>query len=211
MGGISQSLLSGPNQTTPLGSQPTAPLQPGLDPTQRLFRSFNPNSSNPYGEVTTGRTNYAGSPGFISPEGVAVPQSNNSDDSGDLLDGMMAAAQGNNNGGSFASSGLSAALPGGVNDPNLGSEFSQVIARASDKDSVPLTADNTGPARMRPDNLGVTSGGGADGVGNLGAVGDFFGGIGDAIGVTNYAEEAAKPAAKQRAEREKSSGTSGGK
>lgn len=33
---------------------------------------------------------------------------------------------------------------------------------------------------------GIISGGGADGIGNLGAVGDFFGGIGDAVGVTNY-------------------------
>jgi len=30
------------------------------------------------------------------------------------------------------------------------------------------------------------SGGGADGVGNFGAVGDFFGGIGNALGITDY-------------------------
>ena len=34
---------------------------------------------------------------------------------------------------------------------------------------------------------GTFSGGGADGVGNFGSVGDYFGGIGDAIGVTDYA------------------------
>ena len=37
---------------------------------------------------------------------------------------------------------------------------------------------------------GLVSGGGDDGVGNLGAVGDFFGGIGDALGITDYAGEA---------------------
>jgi len=188
MGGISQSLLSGPNQTTPLGSQPTAPLQPGLDPTQRLFRSFNPNSSNPYGEVNTGRTNYAGSPGFISAGGVAVPQvvvpqSSNSDDGDDLLKKMMADAQKS----TVPSSGYTSKNPTDVS-----------------------YTGNT-PGQMSNTSYTPTSGGGADGVGKLGAVGDFFGGIGDAIGVTNYAAEAAKPAAKQRADREKSSGTSGGK
>jgi hypothetical protein len=33
---------------------------------------------------------------------------------------------------------------------------------------------------------GLVSGGGADGVGNFGQVGDFFGGIGDALGITDY-------------------------
>ena len=33
---------------------------------------------------------------------------------------------------------------------------------------------------------GFTTGGGADGFGNYGKVGDFFGGIGDALGITNY-------------------------
>ena len=36
------------------------------------------------------------------------------------------------------------------------------------------------------------SGGGADGVGNFGKVGDFFGGIGDSLGITDYAGKAAK-------------------
>ena len=39
------------------------------------------------------------------------------------------------------------------------------------------------------------SGGGKDGVGNFGAVGDFFGGIGDQLGLTSYGELAAKKAA----------------
>mgnify|MGYP003645608232 CR=1 FL=1 len=34
--------------------------------------------------------------------------------------------------------------------------------------------------------VSFASGGGADGVGNFGAVGDFFGGITDSIGITNY-------------------------
>ena len=47
----------------------------------------------------------------------------------------------------------------------------------------------------RPDNLGSNSsdtgggfisGGGSDNIGEYGAVGDFFGGIGDALGITNY-------------------------
>ena len=37
---------------------------------------------------------------------------------------------------------------------------------------------------------GLVSGGGDDGVGNFGAVGDFFGGIGDSLGITDYAGEA---------------------
>ena len=39
------------------------------------------------------------------------------------------------------------------------------------------------------------SGGGADGVGNFGAVGDFFGGIGDNLGLTSYGDLAAAKAA----------------
>ena len=35
------------------------------------------------------------------------------------------------------------------------------------------------------------SGGGADGVGNFGTFGDYLGGIGDAMGITNYASQAA--------------------
>jgi hypothetical protein len=35
-------------------------------------------------------------------------------------------------------------------------------------------------------DIGLVSGGGADGVGNFGQVGDFLGGIGDALGITDY-------------------------
>tara|TARA_B110000211_G_scaffold15367_1_gene15989 strand:- start:42 stop:908 length:867 start_codon:yes stop_codon:yes gene_type:complete len=34
--------------------------------------------------------------------------------------------------------------------------------------------------------VSFASGGGADGIGNFGAVGDFFGGISDSLGITNY-------------------------
>ena len=55
------------------------------------------------------------------------------------------------------------------------------------------TADYSGGPTNYTDSYGVVgsdapafSGGGADGVGNFGAVGDFFGGIGNAIGITDY-------------------------
>jgi len=174
MGGISQSLPSGYNQTAP---------QPGLDPNQRLFQSFNPNSSNPYGEVTTGRTDYTGSPGFTSPEGTVVVLQSDNNNNNTAHEDMMADAQNS----TVPSSGYTS------NNPN----------------DVSYTSNT--PGQMSNTSYTPTSGGGADGVGKLGAVGDFFGGIGDAIGVTNYAEKAATPAAKQRADREESSGTSGGK
>lgn len=41
--------------------------------------------------------------------------------------------------------------------------------------------------KLLPGDEGFFTGGGSDGIGNLGRVGDFFGGIGDAIGVTDYA------------------------
>jgi len=47
---------------------------------------------------------------------------------------------------------------------------------------------------------GIVSGGGSDGVGNFGAVGDFFGSIGDALNVTNY----------DGSQEDKPSGSSGG-
>lgn len=53
---------------------------------------------------------------------------------------------------SFASSGLRAALPGGVNDPFLESGFSQGVARAFDRPQSPPTAADR--PMMRPDNLG---------------------------------------------------------
>jgi len=55
------------------------------------------------------------------------------------------------------------------------------------------TADYSGGPSNYTDSYGVVgsdapafSGGGADGVGNYGAVGDFFGGIGNALGITDY-------------------------
>ena len=55
------------------------------------------------------------------------------------------------------------------------------------------TADYSGGPSNYTDSYGVVgsdapvfSGGGADGVGNFGAVGDFFGGIGNALGITDY-------------------------
>ena len=55
------------------------------------------------------------------------------------------------------------------------------------------TADYSGGPSNYTDSYGVIgsdapvfSGGGADGVGNFGKVGDFFGGIGNALGITDY-------------------------
>ena len=56
---------------------------------------------------------------------------------------------------SFASSGLRAALRGGVNDPFLESGFSQGVARAFDRPQSPPTAADR--PMMRPDNLGQQS------------------------------------------------------
>ena len=101
-------------------------------------------------------------------------------------------------------------LPGGVNDPYLTSVPGQLIAGATG--GIPgMTAGSDGvytsPSGQvtsspqpvaRPDDLdtsgtsggGFVSGGGSDGVGNWGAVGDFMGGIGDALGITDYAGQA---------------------
>ena len=86
-----------------------------------------------------------------------------SDDSGDLLDDMMAAAQ--NSTSSVPSSGYTSTNPSDV----------------SYTGNTPGQMSNTSYTPT-----GFISGGGKDGKGNLGAVGDFFGGIGDALGITNY-------------------------
>lgn len=104
-------------------------------------------------------------------------------------------------------------LPGGVNDPFLTSKPSQIIAGATGgipgmtagSDNVYTRTGSAAPTTSirpvaRPDGLGSTpsssggilSGGGADGVGNFGKVGDVLGGIGDKLGVTNYSDS--KPA-----------------
>ena len=59
-----------------------------------------------------------------------------------------------------------------------GEAEAQPVRQNEDSPSVVDTATN------------LVSGGGDDGVGNFGAVGDFFGGIGDALGITDYAGEA---------------------
>ena len=46
--------------------------------------------------------------------------------------------------------------------------------------------DNDGFIGANPPPSGFMPGGGSDGFGNYGKVGDFFGGIGDATGITNY-------------------------
>jgi hypothetical protein len=67
-----------------------------------------------------------------------------------------------------------------------------VAPAALTQDQIDFTASSLDPfgdsgADVIPDNYGgLVSGGGVDGVGNFGQVGDFFGGIGDALGITNY-------------------------
>ena len=105
-------------------------------------------------------------------------------------------------------------LPGGVNDPFLTSRPSQYIAdltggmsgmtRNPDTNvyTRPSGAVTSSPRPVsRPDNLGTNptssgyllSGGGADGVGMYGRVGDILGGLGDSLGITNYAAAKPKP------------------
>jgi len=104
--------------------------------------------------------------------------------------------------------------PGGMNDPFLTSRPSQFIADAtggmSGMTRNPDTNVYTRPSGAvtsslrpvsRPDNLGTNptssgyllSGGGADGVGSYGRVGDVLGGVGDWLGVTNYSAAKPKP------------------
>ena len=67
-----------------------------------------------------------------------------------------------------------------------------VAPAALTQDQIDFTASSLDPfggsgADVIPDNYGGSFiGGGADGVGNFGQVGDFFGGIGDKLGITNY-------------------------
>ena len=73
--------------------------------------------------------------------------------------GMAIYAPGGSDGGysnSFASSGLRAALPGGVNDPFLESGFSQGVARAFDRPQSPPTAADRPMMRGQP-NVGFRS------------------------------------------------------
>ena len=74
-----------------------------------------------------------------------------------------------------------------------------------------LTDPATVAANAEMDRLGIDpdrnestfSGGGADGQGNFGTFGDYLGGIGDALGVTDYAGKAAKKAAEEKAYNQK--------
>jgi len=57
------------------------------------------------------------------------------------------------------------------------------VASGNDNDTPIISTPTSGSGNF-------LSGGGADGVGDFGAVGDFFGSIGDALGITDYAGEA---------------------
>ena len=78
--------------------------------------------------------------------------------------------------------------PGGFYGSSAANEAALIGSNLSDEDfwntfeaGSPVAPDVTsGPI------AGLVSGGGADGVGNFGQVGDFFGGIGDALGITDY-------------------------
>ena len=69
--------------------------------------------------------------------------------------------------------------PTGFNNPNV-QQF------ASDSPSAPE------PEPEVTDSSSFLTGGGSDGVGKYGAVGDFWGSVGDALGLTNYGSQAAR-------------------
>ena len=75
-----------------------------------------------------------------------------------------------------------------------------VLSRAFDNETTTGTTFTDDAAAT--DSGGFLTGGGSDNVGNLGAVGDFFGGIGDALGITDYSGSSSDDSA--------SSGDSGG-
>jgi hypothetical protein len=89
---------------------------------------------------------------------------------------------------------------GGVNNPIENPTVAEMIAAAppnmvydaSTGAYLASSNDNDTPIISTPasDSGNFLSGGGADGVGDFGAVGDFFGSIGDALGITDYAGEA---------------------
>ena len=91
---------------------------------------------------------------------------------------------------------------GGVNNPiKTPTVQEMIINEPSGMTYQPSTGsysggtDNVYTAPSSGGSGGVFSGGGSDGIGNFGAVGDFFGGIGDAIGVTDYASQTPAPVA----------------
>ena len=74
-----------------------------------------------------------------------------------------------------------------------------------------LTDPATVAANAEMDRLGIDpdrnetmfTGGGADGQGNFGTFGDYLGGVGDALGITDYAGDAEKAAAAEKAYNQK--------
>jgi len=89
---------------------------------------------------------------------------------------------------------------GGVNNPIENPTVAEMIAAAPPNMTYDASTgaylassnDNNTPIISSPaaGSDSLFTGGGADGVGNFGAVGDFFGSIGDALGITDYAGEA---------------------
>jgi len=73
--------------------------------------------------------------------------------------------------------------PGGFYGGSAANETALINSNLSDEDFWD-TFEAGSPAGSGTG--GLFTGGGADGVGNLGQVGDFFGGIGDALGITDY-------------------------
>jgi len=196
---------------TPVQRQTINPMF--INPNQRTFQSFNPNLPlNMYNNVTTGRSDYQNSPYFILPEGTTpvvtqVPVNNNeNNNSVPAVYSGPSSTYYNNEDTAMSNLGVGGDDASFANPSSTGSYGGSLMTGGPSQESSDFFASATKNTAPPP-----TSGGGADGVGQLGALGDFFGGIGDAIGVTNYAEQAETPEAKARAKSESDSGTSGGK
>ena len=71
--------------------------------------------------------------------------------------------------------------------------YGNIASGLTGKELLPTTSNYLPPPPVEDTAVdgfqGIYSGGGADGVGNFGKVGDFFGGIGDSLGITNYSGE----------------------
>ncbi len=182
---------SDPGVIEPGQSQTINPIF--IDPNQKTFQSFNPNlPSNMYGNVTTGRSDYKADSNVTSVPYWSSPEAR--------MGRLPTQAPVNNTNPYYNNENIA------MSNLGVGGDDAS-FANPSSTGSYGGSLMTGGPSPAPP----PTSGGGADGVGQLGAVGDFFGGIGDAIGVTNYAEQAETPEAKARAKSESDSGTSGGK
>jgi len=90
--------------------------------------------------------------------------------------------------GGITSEGIMDAITGGMESAaaNPRPEGTFEVASSNNITSDAVTSSDSGSG-------GFISGGGSDGVGNFGAVGDFFGGIGDALGITNYSDPEPEP------------------